>query len=138
KASLCTTDYAFAKKFGLSQQVVSRWANGQVSFNDSHAAMIGEILGREPGEIMAICQAERAKDANSRSRWLRVAALVAAAMASPSHGATATDLTITGPEYRLCAFDAESKGPTSVGRSAPSSPNYNVHAIGASVSYKFQ
>lgn len=87
KAAGCETDYAFSKKYGISRQVVSRWANGQVSFDDTHADIIAGILGREPGEVMAICQAERAKDEKSRGRWLRVAALVAASMVPPAAGA---------------------------------------------------
>lgn len=49
--------------------------------------MIAEILGREPGEVMAICAAERAKDAGNRARWLRVAALLAASVLPPAAGA---------------------------------------------------
>jgi hypothetical protein len=49
--------------------------------------MIAGILHREPGEIMALCAAERAKDEGNRSRWLRVAALLAAVVIPPSASA---------------------------------------------------
>lgn len=87
-AARCESDYAFAKKFGFSRQLVSKWANGKGGFDDEHAAIIAEILGKEPGEIMALCHAQRAKDDKSRSRWLRVAALVAASMMPPAAGAS--------------------------------------------------
>jgi transcriptional regulator with XRE-family HTH domain len=85
-ASGCTTDYQFAKKFGLLLATVSRWRTGKGTFDDDHAAMIAEILGREPGEVMALCAAERAKTEAGRSRWLRVAALLAAVVAPPATG----------------------------------------------------
>lgn len=87
EAARCETDYAFAKKFGISRQVVSRWTNGLAGFDDEHAAIIAEILQRDPGEVMALCHAQRAKDEKSRGRWLRVAALVAASMIPPAAGA---------------------------------------------------
>lgn len=87
-ASGCTTDYQFAKKFGLLLATVSRWRTGKGTFDDDHAAMIAEILGREPGEVMALCAAERAKTEAGRSRWLRVAALLAATVIPPTAGAT--------------------------------------------------
>lgn len=72
-ASGCTTDYQFAKKFGLLLATVSRWRTGKGTFDDDHAAMIAEILGREPGEVLALCQAQRAKTEAGRSMWLRPA-----------------------------------------------------------------
>jgi hypothetical protein len=53
--------------------------------------MIAGILGREPGEVMALCAAERSKDEGNRSRWLRVAALLAAAVLPPAAGAGQLD-----------------------------------------------
>jgi hypothetical protein len=82
------SDYGFGQRFGVSRQVVSSWRQKKATFNDDHAAMIAGILRREPGEIMAICAAERAKDEGNRARWLRVAALVAAAVIPPAAGAS--------------------------------------------------
>lgn len=90
-ASGCTTDYQFAKKFGLLLATVSRWRTGKGTFDDDHAAMIAEILGKEPGEVMALCAAERAKTDAGRTRWLRVAALLAAAVIPPAAGAQASN-----------------------------------------------
>ena len=83
----CETDYSFAKRFGLTVQTISTWRRGKSTFDDTHAAMIAGILGREPGEVMAICAAERAKDPSNRNRWLRVAALLAASVLPPAAGA---------------------------------------------------
>ena len=87
KAADCPTDYQFAKRFNVSQQVVSRWKNGQVSFDDDHAALIASIIKTEAGYVMACASAERAKSEKSRSNWARVAALLAAAGLSTSAGA---------------------------------------------------
>lgn len=87
------SDYAFAQTLGVTRSAVSLYANGKATFNDDHAAVIAGILRRDEGEIMAICAAERAKDANSRSRWLRVAALLAASVLPPAAGATSHNIT---------------------------------------------
>lgn len=87
KAAGCESDYSFGKKYGFSRAVISGWRAGKHHFDDSAAEIIAGILGREPGEVMAICQAQRAKDEKSRGRWLRVAALVAASMVPPAAGA---------------------------------------------------
>lgn len=85
-ASGATSDYAFAQVLGVTRSTCSHYANGKSTFDDTHAARIAGILGREPGEVMALCQAERAKDANNRARWLRVAALLAAVVSPPAPG----------------------------------------------------
>ena len=87
KAAACVTDYQFSKKIGVSTQVVSRWKNGQVSFDDDHAALIASIINTEAGYVMACASAERAKSEKSRSNWARVAALLAAAGLSTGAGA---------------------------------------------------
>jgi hypothetical protein len=83
KIAGCESDYSFAKKFGFPIQTVSNWRHGR-TFDDAAAEVIAEILHREPGELMAISQAQRAKDDKSRARWLRVAALLAAAVLPPA------------------------------------------------------
>lgn len=88
-ASGCASDYQFGKRFQIKQSTLSMWRTGNRSLDDANAAMIAGILGREPGEIMALCAAERAKDEGNRSRWLRVAALLAAAVLPPSASAGA-------------------------------------------------
>jgi DNA-binding transcriptional regulator YdaS (Cro superfamily) len=80
------SDYAFAQVLGVTRSACSQYANGKSTFDDVHAAMIAGILGREPGEVMALCAAERAKDTKSRARWLHVAALLAAIGLPPAHG----------------------------------------------------
>lgn len=87
-AAGCGTDYQFAKRFQINLATVSGWRTGKRTLDDDHAAMIAGILGREPVEVMALCQAERAKDAVNRGRWLRAAALLAAAVLPPAAGAS--------------------------------------------------
>lgn len=85
-ASGAKSDYAFATVLGVTRSTCSHYANGKCTFNDDHAAKIAAILGREPVEVMALCQAERAKDAINRGRWLRAAALLAAVVSTPTPG----------------------------------------------------
>ena len=87
RAAGCESDYAFGKRFGFSGSLISNWRHGRNTFDDNSSEVIAGILGREPGEVMAICQAQRAKDDKSRSRWLRVAALLAASVLPPAAGA---------------------------------------------------
>jgi hypothetical protein len=87
RAAGCESDYQFMKRFSIKQGTMSGWRTGRRSLDDAHAAMIAGILHREPGEIMALCAAERAKDEGNRSRWLRVAALLAAVVIPPSASA---------------------------------------------------
>lgn len=88
RATECETDYQLAKKFGLTLATVSRWRTGKGTFDDDHAALIAGILGRSEEEVMALCQAERAKDTTNRMRWLRAASLLAAAVLPPAAGAS--------------------------------------------------
>ncbi len=87
-ATSCETDYQLAKYLGWKIGTVSMYRTGKRNFDDDAAARIAEILGREPGEVMALCAAERAKTEAGRSRWLRVAALLAATVIPPTPGAT--------------------------------------------------
>ncbi len=103
-ASGAKSDYSFAQTLGVTRSAVSLYANGKATFNDDHAAQVARILGRDEGEVMALCAAERAKDADNRSRWLRVAALLAAAVLPPAAGATVDNNTPTSSFTRntLC------------------------------------
>jgi len=92
-AAGCTSDYQLAKRMGLTVQTISTWRRGKSTFDDTNAAKIAAILGREPGEVMALCAAERAKEPDNRARWLRVAALLAAAVLPPAAGAAADNIT---------------------------------------------
>jgi hypothetical protein len=88
RAAGCETDYNFAKKFGVKTGTVSTWRTGRAIPDDTHAAMIAGILNRSEEEIMALCQAERAKDEGNKLRWLRAAALLAASVLPPPAGAS--------------------------------------------------
>lgn len=81
------SDYEFAKTLGLTRAAVSKYVTGKSSFDDEVAEQIAGILGLEPGYVMACAHAERSKDTTNRARWLRVAALLAAAVIPPAAGA---------------------------------------------------
>lgn len=97
KVAGCESDYAFGQRFGVSRQVVSSWRQKKATFNDDHAAMVAGILGREPGEVMALCAAERAKEPANRARWLHVAALLSAIGLPPAHGGQLDNNAYPGP-----------------------------------------
>ena len=90
-ATGCHSDYQLAKHLGWHIGTVSMYRTGKRNFDDDAAATIAGILGREPGEVMALCAASRAKTEAGRSRWLRVAALLAAAVMPPAAGAQASN-----------------------------------------------
>lgn len=95
-ATGCATDYQLAKHLDWKIGTVSMYRTGKRNFDDDAAAKIAEILGREPGEVMALCAAERAKTEAGRSRWLRVAALLAAAVMPPAAGAAVDNNGVSG------------------------------------------
>jgi hypothetical protein len=87
QAAGCETDYQFGKKYSIAQSTLSNWRTGNRNLDDDHAAMFARILHRDEGEMLALCAAIRTKDAGNRARWLRVAALLAASVLPPAHGA---------------------------------------------------
>lgn len=93
------SDNKFAKQLGLSRAAISKWRNKGGTFDDDTAEKIADILGRGPGEIIAICNAQRAKDEAGRKRWLRIAALLAAMAGGAAPGAGAAGLTLHNENY---------------------------------------
>lgn len=103
------SDYEFAKNFGVSRQVVSKWTNGRNSFDDDNAELIASILEVDEAYVIACAHAERAKGEHAKGRWARIAALVVASSVPPAAGAapvsfdnnTAPARIIQGSEYTL-------------------------------------
>lgn len=114
-AAGCTSDYQLAKRMGLTVQTISTWRRGKSTFDDTNAAKIAAILGREPCEVMALCAAERSKDAGNRARWLRAAALLAAAVLPPAAGASVDN---NGALSRLLPVQTTDYAQFNVGESA--------------------
>jgi transcriptional regulator with XRE-family HTH domain len=67
------SDYAVAKTMGVPRQLVSRWRQGHGGMSDDHAARVAELLGLDPGHVLARLYAERATSDHARSLWLDLA-----------------------------------------------------------------
>ena len=65
-----TSDYALAKKLGLSQTGLSNYRTGRSRMDDDVALKVSEILGIAPIVVIAHANAERAKTAEQKARWL--------------------------------------------------------------------
>ena len=64
--------YALAKSMGLGDQTVRGWTKGH-SFSEAHALLVAEILGVDPGEVLAASAAARSKCPQARAVWARIA-----------------------------------------------------------------
>ena len=67
-----TSDYALAKKLGLSQTGISNYRTGRSRMDDDVALRVAEILGIDPIVVIAHANAERAKTPEQRARWMGV------------------------------------------------------------------
>lgn len=63
------SDYAVAKLLGTSRQAVSKYRQGNTSFDDLTALHVAELLGVNPLEVIAAANAERAKNDDARRTW---------------------------------------------------------------------
>lgn len=70
-----------AKQLGISRSALSEWRADRSSPNDEQAVKLAELLGKDPGELLAECGAARAKTPETRRAWERVAARMAASAA---------------------------------------------------------
>jgi transcriptional regulator with XRE-family HTH domain len=67
------SDYALAKRLGVSQQVISSYRTGRSRFDDDMALTVAEALQIDPLQVIASVNAERAKTDAQRARWLGIA-----------------------------------------------------------------
>lgn len=77
-AGTVKNDSDTARKLGLSRATVSKWRSGDRAPDDDEAVKLAELLGKDPGELLAECGAARAKTPETRRAWERVAARMAA------------------------------------------------------------
>jgi plasmid maintenance system antidote protein VapI len=75
------SNYALAGVLGVPIKTVQRWNTGANTPDDAMAARLAHMAGLDPDTVVAEMQAERANDPAERSRWLRIAARLAAAPA---------------------------------------------------------
>jgi transcriptional regulator with XRE-family HTH domain len=68
-----SSDYAIAKKLGISRQAFSQYKHGERIIDDYTAAKLAEVLGVEPIEVIAAANAEREKDSAKVEFWRRLA-----------------------------------------------------------------
>ncbi|HDR9314036.1 TPA: hypothetical protein QDB16_000475 [Burkholderia vietnamiensis] len=66
------SDYAAAKHLHVTRAAVSRYRNGDGTFDDTTAVRAAEILGIDPMEIIAAMNVERARDDETRALWERL------------------------------------------------------------------
>lgn len=70
-----------ARLLGISRSALSEWRADRSSPNDDQAVKLAELLGKDPGELLAECGAARAKTPETRRAWERIAARMAASAA---------------------------------------------------------
>ena len=63
------SDYALAKRLGITQQAVSNYRVGRSKMDDDTALAIAEILEVNPLAVIAAANAERAKTPEQKARW---------------------------------------------------------------------
>lgn len=94
------SDYAAAKHLRVTRAAVSRYRNGDGTFDDTTAVRAAEILEIDPMEVIAAMNVERARDDETRALWERLwgkvtgvtvaTALVAGLSVAPSVAESAT------------------------------------------------
>lgn len=99
---LARNDSDIARQIDATRAAVSSWRTGRRAPDDDQAVKIAELLGKDPGEILAECAAARAKTPETRRAWERIAARMAGAAALAVMGTTGQE-----PESRAKAYDKQ-------------------------------
>ena len=73
----------------MTKQNISMLRNGESYFGDETARRVAEIIGIDPAYVIACANAERARDPQIKSVWLRMAGSFAAVAAIAVIGAGA-------------------------------------------------
>ena len=74
------SDYAIAKRLGVTRSCISFYRTGRSCFDDETAEKVAEELGVNPVYVMACAHAERAKVPSIKSHWMEAAERFAAAL----------------------------------------------------------
>lgn len=72
-----TSDYALAKKMGVTRACVSSWSRGVTFFDDKVSFEVAEVLGLNPAILVASMHVERAErkhDESALNFWRQYAA----------------------------------------------------------------
>ena len=68
-----TSDYAAAQLLGLTRSQLSRYRNGKDYPSDDMAMKIADLMGLDPGYVVACIHAERAATEPTRQLWAGIA-----------------------------------------------------------------
>ena len=82
-------DIELAARLGVTKQNISMLRNGESYFGDETARRVAEIIGIDPANVIACAYAERARDPQIKSVWLRMAESFATFAATAVIGAGA-------------------------------------------------
>ena len=63
------SDYALAKRLGVSAQAISQCRKGEMHLTDTLAVKLADMLGRDRLELLAVASLERAKTPEARAAW---------------------------------------------------------------------
>lgn len=63
------SDYALQSVLGITKASISRLRNGKDYFGDTTAMRVAEVLGIDPGFVIACAHRERAKTAEEKAVW---------------------------------------------------------------------
>lgn len=69
------SDYALAKKLGMSRERVSRYRNTNGQLGDEAALKVAELLNLDPAYVLACAAFERTKNSAARTAWEHMANL---------------------------------------------------------------
>lgn len=67
-----STDYAIAKKLGVSKQAAGRYSKGLGGFDDEVALRVASLTGIHPGLVLLDMHKERAQTDEAREIWEQV------------------------------------------------------------------
>lgn len=63
------SDYAIAKRLGLTTQAISRYRHGLSYFDDDACIRVAEALEINPLEVIVSANIERSKNAQAKAKW---------------------------------------------------------------------
>lgn len=85
------SDYALAKRLGITRSVVSAYRTGKRNLGEDVAVTVADLLDVDPGYVLACMEAERTTHPAARAAWERMADLV------KRHGAAAIFVLAAAP-----------------------------------------
>jgi len=106
-----SSDYALAKRLGISVQRISNYRTGRNHFDDLMAYRVAQLLDLDPAELVAQINLERAKRPEEKAAWREIlkqlgdaaaVVLLGLSLASPQPAPAMPSGGDTTPRYTLC------------------------------------